>query len=394
MGRRTTPMAAAEQHPDQARRLAALDRYGVLDTPREDDFDDIARLAAQVCDAPIALISFVAEEEQWFKAHIGTDLDGTAIGDSVCAHAILGRDVLQIPDAAADPRTADSRLVTDGMGMRFYAGVPLTTDEGLPLGTLCVIDRRRRTLDEAQLRALRALARQVMTQLELRRALRAEAEAVTRAERQAAQLARSLEAAETLRLEIDHRVKNSLQLVSSLLQMQASRSGSEEVRHALGAARGRVLAISSIHAALNRSSEADRVRLRSYAERLVEELQASAPGGVEIALTADEIELRSSEASSLAILVNEFVTNSLKYAFPDGRAGRVRLDIRRDGDRVRALFSDDGVGHTVADGRPVQEGLGTRIMHAVGQQLGATLDFVADVRGTTLAFDFPLAGPD
>ena len=385
-------MATAERHPEHARRLSALAGYDILGTPREDEFDDIASLAAQVCDAPIALISFVGEDGQWFKARVGTALEGTALDQSVCAHAILSGDALQIPDATADPRTAGNALVTGEVGMRFYAGVPLVTGDGLPLGTLCVMDTRPRHLSGAQMRALESLGRQVMSQLELRRALRAEAEAVTRAEAQAADLARSLAAADTLRLEIDHRVKNSLQLVSSLLQMQASRSGSEEVRHALAAARGRVLAISSIHAALNETSQADRVELGAYARRLVEELRASAPDGVAIALSADEIDLGTSQASSLAILVNEFVTNSLKYAFPDGREGQVRLDIRREGGVVRARFSDDGVGHATVGGRPAREGLGTRIMLAVGQQLGASLDFVADVGGTTLAFDFPLAG--
>ena len=384
-------MTIAARHPEHVRRLSALAGYDILGTPREAEFDDIAVLAAEICETPVALISFVAEEGQWFKASVGTTFDGTELDESVCAHTILAGGVFQIPDATADERTADSRLTTGEMGMRFYAGVPLVTGEGLPLGALCVIDMRPRRLTDAQMRALQSLGRQVMTQLELRRALRAEAEAVRRAEAQAADLARSLAAADTLKLEIDHRVKNSLQLVSSLLQMQTARSGSEEVRHALGAARGRVLAISSIHAALNETSESDRVTLRAYAERLVEELQSSAPSGVEIALAADEIELRTSQASSLAILVNEFVTNSLKYAFPDGRQGRVRLQIRREGDVVRARFSDDGVGHATAHGRPRQEGLGTRIMLAVGQQLGATLDFVADVGGTTLAFDFPLA---
>ena len=383
-------MATAARHPEHVRRLSALAGYDILGTPREAEFDDIAVLAAGVCETPVALISFISEGGQWFKASFGATFDGTDLDESVCAHAILTGGVLEIPDAAADARTADNRLVTGEVGMRFYAGVPLVTGEGLPLGALCVIDTRPRCLTDAQMRALQSLGRQVMTQLELRRALRAEAEAVRRAEAQAANLARSLAAADTLRLEIDHRVKNSLQLVSSLLQMQAARSGSDEVRQALGAARGRVLAISSIHAALNETSESDRVTLRAYAERLVEELQASAPGGVEIALSADEIELRTSQASSLAILVNEFVTNSLKYAFPDGRRGRVHLAIRREGDVVRARFTDDGVGHATALGRPAQEGLGTRIMLAVGNQLGATLDFVADVGGTTLAFDFPL----
>ena len=385
-------MATAARHPEEARRLSALAGYDVPGTPSEGDYDDIAALAARLCDAPIALISFVGEQGQWFKARVGIGIEGTDSASSVCAHAILGEDALEIPDTRDDPRTADNPLVTDGVGMRFYAGVPLRTGEGLPLGTLCVIDTRPRTLGEDQMTALRTLARQVVAQLELRRALRAEAEAVARAEAQAAEMERLLANAETLRLEIDHRVKNSLQLVSSLLQMQSSRSGSEAVREALAAARGRVLAISSIHAALNQASDSSRVPLTAYAERLIEELQVSAPEGVEIALQADEIELRTSQASSLAILVNEFVTNSLKYAFPDGRRGQVRLDIRREGDRVRARFSDDGVGHPIAEGRPAREGLGTRIMLAVGQQLGATLDFVADVGGTTLAFDFPLSG--
>ena len=383
--------SAAVADPDEARRLSALAGYDILGTPAESDFDAIAALAAQVCGTPIALISFVGAAGQWFKARVGLPIDGTALDDSVCVHAIRGDDVLQIPDASTDPRTAGNPLVTGPPEMRFYAGMPLRTAEGLAIGALCVIDLVPRTLEARQIDALRTLARQVMTTLELRRALRAETDAVQRSQAHAQELARSLGNADTLRLEIDHRVKNSLQLVSSLLQMQASRSDSEEVRAALAAARGRVVAISSIHAALNRSSDANRVMLRAYAERLIEDLQNSAPSGVEIALEADEIELATSQASSLAILVNEFVTNSLKYAFPDGRMGRVRLDIARDGDRVRARFSDDGVGHSAAPGQPMREGLGTRIMMAVGHQLGASLDFAADVGGTTLAFDFPLS---
>ena len=384
-------MAIADPHPDQAERLESLAAHEILDTPAEDAFDQIADLAGRVCGTPIAAISFVSGDRNWLKSEIGLGARDVPLEVSLCTHAILGEGLTEIGDLARDPRTADNPLVTGEPGLRFYAGVPLRTPDGLPLGTLCVLDTRPRELDETQRATLRILARQVMAQLDLRRVLRVESEAARRAEAQAEENARLLEQAETLKLEIDHRVKNSLQLVSSLLQMQASRSDSEEVRAALAAARGRVVAISSIHAALNRSSAANRVMLGTYAEQLIEDLQASAPDGIEIALRADEIELRTSQASSLAILVNEFVTNSLKYAFPDGRAGHVFLDIARDGDRVRARFSDDGVGHAVADGRPLREGLGTRIMLAVSHQLGASLDFVADVGGTSLAFDFPLS---
>lgn len=383
-------MPSAPEHPHETRRLEALARYDVLGAPTEEAFDAIAYLMAQICETPLAAVSFVAADCNWMHAEVGIGRRDLPLETSICAHAILETGLVEIANLTCDPRTADNPLVTGWPELRFYAGAPLTDAEGLPLGALCVYDMRPRTLNEVQRTALRTLASQVMTQLDLRRALRAEAQSALRAEAQAAELARLLDVSETLKLEIDHRVKNSLQLVSSLLQMQSARSDSEAVRDALQAARGRVLAISSIHAALNRSSESSHVRLRAYAQTLVEELQITAPKGVEIALDADEIELGTSQASSLAILVNEFVTNSLKYAFPDGRAGRVHLDIRREGERVRACFSDDGVGHAVADGRPAREGLGTRIMLAVGQQLGASLDFVADEGGTTLAFDFPL----
>ncbi len=383
------------RHPGEARRLSAVSGRALLGTAAEDAFEEIAALAGRICGTPIAAISFLVGDRTWLRSGAGLATRDAPLVIGLCAHVALGTGPVEIADLTLDPRTAGNPLVTGAPGLRFCAGVPVTTADGLPLGALCVLDTRARALDGAQRAALRTLARQVTGQLDLRRALRAQAAGVRRAEEQATEIARSIEAAETLRLEIDHRVKNSLQLVSSLLQMQASRSGSEEVRDALASAGGRVRAISSIHAALNRSSGSSgssTVRLREHAERLVEELRAGAPDGVEIALAADEIVLRSSEATSLAILVNEFVTNSLKHAFPDGREGRVSLDIRRDGDRVRARFSDDGVGHA-AGGRSAQEGLGTRIMHAVGQQLGATLDLVADVDGTSLAFDFPL-GPD
>lgn len=388
-----TGLAITDRHARERQRLEALRSYDILETPSEDEFDEIAALAARICEAPIALISFVGEREQWFKARVGLEADRTDLVGSVCAHAILGDDVLEIVDTSLDARTADNPWSLNGMGMRFYAGVPLVTAGGLPLGTLCVIDRRPRKLDEGHLEALRVLGRQVVTQLELRRALRAQSEAARRAEEQGRALERSLATAETLRLEIDHRVKNSLQLVSSLLAMQAARTESAEVRQALGAARGRVLAISSIHAALNLSDDAARVPLVAYAARLVDDLQSSAPAGVRIALDADDVALSSAQASSLAILLNEFVTNSLKYAFPDGREGLVRLEIRVAGDRVRARFADDGVGHSAGAGPPAGEGLGTRIMRAVGGQLGAELDFVADVTGTSLAFEFPLRPP-
>ncbi len=150
-------------------RLAALYALDILDSPAEEDFDDIVKLASNVCDAPMSLVSLVDTDRQWFKARVGTDLTETDRDISFCAHAVLGRDLLVVPDATKDRRFADNPLVDQEGGIRFYAGAPLLTSDGFTLGTLCVLDREPRRLDIEQLQALRALARQVTSQMELRR---------------------------------------------------------------------------------------------------------------------------------------------------------------------------------------------------------------------------------
>lgn len=150
-------------------RLEALRDYRILDTPDEKGYDDLVALAAQICDVPIALISLVDSNRQWFKAKVGLEARETSRDISFCAHAILNDDILVIQDALADSRFATNPLVTCAPNIRFYAGMPLLTPAGLPLGTLCVIDHEPRELNAAQIRALESLARQVVTQMELRR---------------------------------------------------------------------------------------------------------------------------------------------------------------------------------------------------------------------------------
>ncbi|WP_019905851.1 PAS domain-containing protein [Methylobacterium sp. 77] len=156
-----------------AERLAALDGYDILDTEPEQGFDDIVLLASQICEAPTALVSLVAKDRQWFKARIGFNPCETPLDQSVCAHALGADDLLVITDLTQDPRTWGNALVTGEPHLRFYAGAPLHTPEGATLGTLCVIDTAPRPhgLDDGQRSGLRALARQVMVQLELHRAV-------------------------------------------------------------------------------------------------------------------------------------------------------------------------------------------------------------------------------
>lgn len=154
----------------QQERLAALQGYAILDTEPEIAFDDIARIAAEVCCAPMAMVSFVEETRQWFKSEIGMGFCETPIEVSICSHAIRQDDLFIVPDTTKDARFADNSLVTGEANVRFYAGAVLKSSNGLPLGTVCVLGTEPRPggLTDVQAETLRALARSVMRELELR----------------------------------------------------------------------------------------------------------------------------------------------------------------------------------------------------------------------------------
>ena len=156
---------------DEAARLAALRSYRILDSEPERHFDDLTLLASHICGTPMALISLVDADRQWFKSRVGVALTETSRAVSFCAHAIQQPDLFVIPDTVQDARFRDNPHVVGPPFVRFYAGSPLVTPDGHPLGTLCVMDSVPRTLTGEQMDALRALGRQAQGQLELRRNL-------------------------------------------------------------------------------------------------------------------------------------------------------------------------------------------------------------------------------
>ena len=355
----------ADIHPRQDERIAALRAYDILDTPKESDFDEIVALASQICGAPISVINLIDVDRQWFKAEVGLGVRETPLDTSLCSHAILQQDFTEIPDTLLDRRMQDNELCLGDPGLRFYAGALLQTSEGLPLGTLCILDYQPRELNDLQRHALRVLARQVMTQLDLRRALK----------RQELQVK-----------EIDHRVKNSLASVAGMVRLQIGKTADPALRAALDSVQQRIRTISLLHEELYSTRGEEEADLARYLKTLQTMLQEGAPPGVLVEAEGDQIMVTPAKASAVGVIVSEFVMNAFKHAFPDERAGSVKISLRKAGSALELVCRDDGVGTGEVKSAP--SGLGMRLINAYAAQLGGQATFVAANPGLELRIKF------
>lgn len=363
----------ASIRPDQARRLAAIERYDLGTRMHERTFDGLVELAAQACNCPVSLVSIVHEDRQRFEAYRGLDearaKEAESLEISVCSHTILNPDLLEIADMRLDIRTRDNPIVTGSDPMLFYAGAPILTRAGLPLGALCVLDRRPRRLGDDARRALRLLAAQVMSQLELYDALRRE---------------------DAMRREVDHRVRNSLANVGAMVRM-AARGAGTEAREVLQEVERRISAMVELHADLYRVDDPNApIELTQYLGRVSANLRDILPPGVELETGFDPVSLVSRRASALGVLVNEMIANSCKHAFPEGRAGRIVMSgTVGDGGRYRIVCEDNGVGSGGA--ASPSSGMGQKIMEASAAQLDGLLRASSGASGYRIELDFPLS---
>ena len=357
----------ADLHSAEGYRLAALRSYGILDTPRESDFDEVVKVASAICETPISVINLIDQGRQWFKAEVGLGVRETPLDSSICAHAILQPGLFEVPDTTLDNRFCDNALVLGDPHLRFYAGALLTTPEGFPLGTVCVLDYKPRKLDEKQRAFLKLMANQVMQMIELRRTNAAEHAARLEAER-------LLTDNNMLMRESDHRLMNSLQLVQSILALQSRNATADETKTQLDLASARVLAIATVHRQLHLTGAQEEIDVQTFLQRLCESLKHTAPAQIAaINVNAETMMVRSDKASGLGLLVAELVTNSFKYAYDVGQRGTVTVDFRQKPGGWRLEVSDEGRGLPAGFDIDRSQGFGMKVIKAFVQRLNATM---------------------
>ncbi len=353
-------------HPQEDQRLRELRRYGILDTEREREFDELVELAADICEVPVSVVNFIDEGRQWFKAEVGLGVRSTPLETSLCGHAILQGDFVEIPDTLEDERMADNPLCTGEPGFRFYAGAVLKGTNGLPLGTFCILDTKPRKLTDRQRNVLRVLSKHVMRELNLRVALEQE---------------------QMLRLEVDHRVKNSLASIAALLSMKARNTTDEALRLALQDTSARIRSLASLHAELHELEQGGMVDLHSLFARAEIDLKQLMPDGAELMFNVDSHKATPELANGLLLIVNEFVSNSVKHGLKDGR-GTINIVIRGLEDDWSIVCTDDGTAlQRDAQQAAAASGLGTRVIKSIAASLGATADWQSNGPGMQLKIE-------
>jgi len=387
------PVYCAAKPGNETLRLDALHSYAILDTPREPAFDDITRLAAMICQTPIAVVNLIDSERQWFKSEIGLGTRETPLATSICAHALLEDDLLLVPDTREDPRFASNPLVTGAERLHFYAGALLKTSDGLPLGTVCVLDRRARQLTYDQIEALRALARQAMAQLELRKALA---------------LAQESNHYRSRLLAIaGHDLKTPLRTASYALakvrrELDAVGVPLDEARKALSqvAAGLDELAASAVAGGEHSLPVQGEVALGDLLGPILDTWRPQAAAkGLRLRYVPTTLRVRS-HPTLLATLLGNLLGNAVKYT----EHGSVLIGCRRRGEHVVVDIIDSGVGmdgdslrdlfqaFRQADPRSEGLGLGLWIVRRTAETLGCGVEVRSRPgQGSRFSVTLPLA---
>lgn len=371
----TVPHSVSSNKPSpiESLRMDIVRRYAILDTPPDGAFDRVTAIAARLLDTPIAIVSIVDTDRIWFKSHHGLDANQTPRNSGLCASAILQSGPWLITDARHDPRTLANPLVVGELGLQFYLGVPLHTHDGFNLGTLCVLDRKPRTVTQEQIDTLTDLASVVMDQLELRLS----------AMRSIAEKEAALNHSHLMAEEIDHRVMNSLQLIVSMLSIQSAQLGSSEAANEISRAAAKIFAVANVHQHMHVGKAVTTLDCADYLVRLCAGLSIMLSSGDKAAISVEAVPLTlaSEQISRIGLIVNELVTNALKYG-----ASKVHVRLAPFQHQYCLTVSDNGRGLPADFDVDKMSGLGMKVITTLVKNLGGTLSHGADADFNGTAF--------
>lgn len=353
---------AAAHLNDDPRRVAAVKRYEILDTPPEADFDRITGFAADLFDVPVSIIGFVDLDRIWLKSHHG--LDAAEIDRDGGVPALRSIELQVQTGAKVDVPSFIGAHVAGKAGLRFCIAVPLCTYNGYDLGTLCVLDRVPILFDEQQIRHLKFLAATAMDLLERRLSAR-----------------RAVARAEVMAREIDHRTMNSLQFVASLLTLQSRAVGVPEAADQLSIAANRILAVARVHRHFAADDATEQVSVLPYLSRLCGELSDIL--GADVTVDGVEVNVRPTQIVALGLATHELVTNakkhgagSIKVTFTPGGPGEYKLCVADEGEGLPEGFSPERTSG----------GLGLKVVIALVSQLNGRLAAHANPAGRGACF--------
>ncbi len=338
---------------NETERLQALRDLKLLDTPAEENFDSITRIASEICGVPVALVSLIDQDRQWFKAKHGIDIAETPREISFCGHAICAKDeIFTVTDAQKDPRFFDTPLVIGDANVRFYAGVPLHVDDDLAIGTLCVMDSQPRELSDSQIAALKALKQQVLSQFELRRHVKG----LQQANQQLENL--NQEKNEFMGI-LAHDLKNPLSIIKNLseeieedldaLAADELQSMVHNIQQSSNKMTHLIMNLLDVHAleAGKMRSHLDEFDLRPHIEQSLAQYQPAAKRK-QIQLLSDLTDVGNIQADSAHIgsVLDNLISNAIKYS-PLNTQVSVRL--YQQGDKIGFEVKDQGPGLSESD---------------------------------------------
>ena len=404
-------------------RVAALERYQILDTPAEQDFDDLVKLASLFCGAPIALVSLVGRERMWFKGSVGLDVKESPSQGSFCSYAIESDDLFEVPNAVEDPRFVESPLVAGPMHIRFYAGQPLITPAGYRVGTVCVLDTEERTLTDLQKQGLALLGRQAIAVMEGRLAQRTLAKSLdllqvlnesleARVADRTAELAERTADLELFAYAISHDLKAPLRAVSGYARLLAEEIASESPGDA-GHFLDRILDSSSKMTemlegilAYSRIGTAkptiSSLKLGPLVSKLVDEVR-SQPQSAHVPILCDigEIEI-CAESEALSIALRNLLQNAVKFS-AGTPSPKVIVRARTESEQCEISVRDNGIGFDMRDSKRIFDmfqrlepssqgtGVGLALVARAVKRLGGTIRTDATVgNGAAFMLAIPL----